>query len=58
MVYASLPIRRFVGVDRARKSASDATKLLMFRRLLKVHDLTRRILEAINAHLFAKGLLL
>lgn len=57
-IYDSQAIRRFVGIDLSREPAPDATTLLKFRRLLEKQGLTRRIFEAINAHLAAKGLLL
>ena len=57
-VYDSQAIRAFVGVDLSGEAAPDATTLLKFRRLLEQHDLTRRIFEAITAHLAEKGLLM
>lgn len=57
-IYDSQAIRRFVGIDLSRESAPDATTLLKFRRLLEKHDLTRRIFEAIKAHLAERGMLL
>jgi transposase, IS5 family len=57
-IYDSQAIRGFVGIDLTRESAPDATTLLKFRRLLETHGLIRKIFEAINAHLAAKGLLM
>lgn len=57
-VYDSQAIRAFVGIDLSREAAPDATTLLKFRRLLEQHDLTRKIFEAITAHLAKKGLLM
>jgi IS5 family transposase len=57
-LYDSQAIRRFVGIDLSREAAPDATTLLKFRRLLERHGLTKKIFEAINAHLADKGLLL
>lgn len=57
-IYDSQAIRGFVGIDLTHESAPDATTLLKFRRLLEKHDLTRKIFDAINAHLAAKGLML
>ena len=57
-LYDSQAIRRFVGIDLAREAAPDATTLLKFRRLLEKHELTRRIFEAINAHLAEHGLIM
>ena len=39
-------------------SAPDATTLLKFRRLLETNELTRKVFEAINAHLAERGLIL
>ena len=57
-LYDSQAIRGFVGIDLSRESAPDATTLLKFRRLLETHGLTRKIFEAINAHLAEQGLIL
>ena len=57
-LYDSQAIRRFVGIDLARESAPDATTLLKFRRLLETNGLTRKVFEAINAHLAERGLIL
>lgn len=57
-IYDSQAIRTFVGIDLSREAAPDATTLLTFRRLLEKHELTRRIFEAIKAHLAEKGLLM
>jgi IS5 family transposase len=57
-IYDSQAIRRFVGIDLAREAAPDATTLLKFRRLLESQGLTRKVFDAINAHLAAKGLMM
>ncbi|MCP5231916.1 MAG: IS5 family transposase [Zoogloeaceae bacterium] len=57
-LYDSQAIRRFVGIDLARENAPDATTLLKFRRLLETNGLTRKVFEAINAHLAERGLIL
>jgi IS5 family transposase len=57
-LYDSQAIRRFVGIDLGREAAPDATTLLKFRRLLEEKNLTAAILEAINAHLAKRGLLM
>ena len=57
-LYDSQAIRRFVGIDLARENAPDATTLLKFRRLLRTNGLTRKVFEAINAHLAERGLIL
>ncbi len=54
-IYDSQAIRGFVGIDVTRKSAPDSTTLLKFRRLLKKHNLTRRIFDGINGHLASSG---
>ena len=57
-LYDSQALREFVGIDLGREAVPDATTVLKFRRLLEAHDLTRRMLEEINAHLAEKGLLM
>jgi IS5 family transposase len=57
-IYDSQAMRRFVGIDLSHESAPDATTLLKFRRLLEDNGLTRKIFEAINAHLAEQGLML
>lgn len=57
-IYDSQAIRSFVRIDLSREGAPDATTVLKFRRLLEQRGLTRRIFDAINAHLAHKGLLL
>ena len=57
-IYDSAAIRDFVGVDPNWGAALDATTLAKFRHLLEAHNLTRRILEMINAHLAAQGLMM
>lgn len=42
----------------AHDSATDATTLLMSRRLLEKHNLKRRIFDEINGHLASKGLMM
>ena len=57
-IYDSQAIRRFVCINLAREGAPDATTLLKFRRLLEAHGLTRKVFDAINAHLAEKGLMM
>jgi IS5 family transposase len=57
-VYDSQAIRRFIGIDLNVDTARDATTLLKFRRLLETHNLIKMVLDTINSHLAAKGLLL
>ena len=57
-IYDSQSVRAFVGVDLAVEAAPDATTLLKFRRLLESEKLTKKMFEAINRRLAARGLLL
>lgn len=54
-VYDNRSIRRFVGIDLARESA---TARLNFRRVLETHELTRKIFETITAHPAKEGLIM
>lgn len=56
LLYESLAVRRFVGVDLGIASAPDETTVLRFRHLLEKHDLGGSMLEAVNVHLEAKGI--
>lgn len=57
-VYDRGAFRGFLGIDLGREGVPDATTRLGFRRLLEEHELTGRILDTVNAHLWARGLLL
>lgn len=57
-LYDVAPLRTFAGLSLARGSVPDETTILNFRRLLETHDLASRLLEAVNTHLGAHGLLL
>jgi IS5 family transposase len=57
-VYDGQLVLTFVGIDRSREGAPDATTQLHFRRLVERHDLTQVTFESINDHLMVKGLLL
>ena len=57
-LYDVVPLRKFAHVSLSRGSVPDETTILNFRRLLEAHGLAERILEAVNAHLSARGLLL
>jgi len=57
-LYDSQALRDFVGIDLSRETVPDATTLLKFRRLLQDNDLTRALLDEINAHLTYQGLLM
>jgi IS5 family transposase len=45
-LFDSIAMRAFAGIDLAVKNALDATTLLRFRRLLIVHELTRKLVDA------------
>src|SRR5260370_24203906 len=55
-LYESAALRRFVGVDLGVAPAPDETTICRFRHLLEKHDLGGLMLEAVNAHLEAKGI--
>lgn len=57
-IYDGQAIRGFVSIDQTHRSAPDATTLLKFRRLLKKHNLTRRIFDEINGHPTSIGLMM
>jgi transposase, IS5 family len=57
-LYDSHALRNFTGIDLGLENVPDATTLLKFRRLLETHDLTRRLLDEVNALLTEKKLLL
>jgi IS5 family transposase len=50
-------LRRFAGFSNVTAALPDETTILNFRHLLEQHDLTTRLLEAVNGLLKAKGLL-
>jgi IS5 family transposase len=50
-------LRRFAGFSNATAALPDETTILNFRHLLEKHDLTARLLAAVNEFLKAKGLL-
>jgi transposase, IS5 family len=57
-LYDSQALRGFVGLDLGVEGVPDATTLLSFRHLLERHELTRGLLDEVNAHLTERGLLL
>lgn len=57
-LYDILSLRNFVGIDLAVESVPDATTLLKFRHLLEKYQLTRKLLQEINADLEEKGFLM
>src|SRR6202011_3608002 len=50
-------MRRFAGFSNVAAALPDETTILNFRHLLEQHDLTTRLLEAVNGLLKTKGLL-
>jgi transposase, IS5 family len=57
-LYDSQALRTFAGIDLSVEQVPDATTLLKFRRLLEKHDLTKGILQEVNAHLSERNLLM
>ena len=57
-IYDRQAMRGFTGIELSAEGVPDATTLLSFRHLLERHELTRRILEEVNALLTERGLLL
>jgi IS5 family transposase len=57
-LYDVAPVRKFANLSLARGSVPDETTILNFRRLLEKHSLAARILETVNRHLTAHGMLL
>ncbi len=51
-------VAAFVGIDLPRETATDATALLEFRRLLRKKGLTKTLFDTINRALSAKGLIM
>ena len=56
-LYEIVPLRQFARLS-VTQALPDETTILNFRRLLEKHDLSAQILEAVNAHLRTRGLLL
>lgn len=56
-LYEIESMRRFAGFSGVTDTLPDETTILNFRHLLEKHELTAVLLEAINAHLKAQGLL-
>src|SRR6201993_5657426 len=55
VLYDSLAMRDFVGVDLGRKPVPDETTVCRFRHLLEEHRLGGQMLEAVNLHLQSRG---
>ena len=56
-LYEIAPMRQFARLS-LTKPIPDETTILNFRRLLETHDLAPKVLQAVNAHLCNKGLML
>ncbi|MDE2389527.1 MAG: IS5 family transposase [Betaproteobacteria bacterium] len=56
-LYEIESMRRFAGFSGVTDTLPDETAILNFRHLLEKHELTALLLEAINTHLKARGLL-
>ncbi len=56
VLYDSLSMRNFVGIDLGREGAPDETTVCKFRHLLEQHGLGRRLFEEVGRHLQDKGL--
>ena len=57
-LYDIQSMRAFAGLELGRDAIPDETTILNFRHLLKRHDLTKALFEAVSAHLEDKGALL
>ena len=57
-LYEIESMRRFARLDLGDDALPDETTILKFRRLLETHGLAGKLLEAVNAHLGHRGLLL
>lgn len=57
-LYEIESMRRFAGLELNEDAIPDESTILKFRRFLEQHGLAVKILEAVNAHLSGKGLLL
>lgn len=55
MLYDSLNLCRFVGIDLGRETVPEATTLLKFRHLLEEHKLRERIFAEVGVVLQARG---
>jgi transposase, IS5 family len=54
-LYESISMRRFAEIDLGREPVPDETTILKFRHLLERHDLAKRLFDAVEQHLDAKG---
>src|ERR1700757_1932432 len=56
VLYDSLAMRDFVGVDLGREPVPDETTVCRFRHLLETHDLGQQLFDEVQRHLTATGL--
>lgn len=54
-LYDSRAMREFVGIDLGREPAPDETTICKFRHRLEAHELGKKILATVNAHLASHG---
>ena len=54
-LYDSRAMREFVGIDLGREPAPDETTICKFRHRLEAHQLGKKILATVNAHLATQG---
>ncbi len=54
--YDSRALRRVAGIDLGRDAVPDETTTCKFRHLLEKHDLGKKLLDQVNAHLQEHGL--
>jgi IS5 family transposase len=57
-LYEVESVRHFAGFHSVTAALPDETTILKFRHLLEAHQLTEKLLSAVNEHLQAKGLLM
>ncbi len=57
-LYDSIALRAFAGIDLAVENVPDATTLLISRRLLFEHELTRKLFDGIGITLCERGLMM
>lgn len=55
MIYDSVAVRRFVGIDLIDNGVPDESTILKFRHLLEEHDLARDIFDHVNRKLEKQG---
>ena len=55
VLYDSIALRRFAGVDLARAPAPDVITVSRFRQLLEAHELCDKIIDTVARHLDEKG---